>query len=576
MTHHALRAIALAIAAAGMFDPALRIPRAKPLAVEVTAGASNEAVRARGQLIRQLPADIILAGPGGGDAVVAIDRDVDVRSIRPDVPVSFVGIDSGPDVRLLRASTDAHVFPGKPALITVDASALNTAGRRSKVTVVEKGVEIGSVDHIWTDAVEQRIRVPFVAFTPGSHYFHVASHPFADELRRDDNRIPVSVTTRDEPFSVIFFEHRPSWSATFVRQAIESDRRIRISSRTRASSGIDRRDGSPPSSLSTAALNEFDLVAVGAPEELRQSDVASLHTFMADRGGTVLLLLDRRPSGPVLSLIPGDGFDEVLLNTPVPFGLAALPKALRGSEFALPKAPGSSWQVLAPLPDGRAAIAASPVGSGTLIVSGALDAWRYRATGVEFATFWRELIIDAARQAPPALKVDIEPSVVRPGSRVRVTARLRRTEFQRHAEYLELPPISAAAVSENNGATASDFIRLWPASEPGVFQGEFVPSQPRKYTILARAGSSQAAAILLTTDELTERNDGRQRAIVSAATGGVVTTADRLAPLIQHLRARPRDRIEATVHPMRSGWWILPFSMVLATEWTIRRRRGEK
>ncbi len=31
-----------------------------------------------------------------------------------------------------------------------------------------------------------------------------------------------------------------------------------------------------------------------------------------------------------------------------------------------------------------------------------------------------------------------------------------------------------------------------------------------------------------------------------------------------------------TLYPMRSAWWILPFTIVLCGEWALRRRRGDK
>ena len=571
MIGQALRTIGLAIALAGMIDPAISVRRPEPLALEVISASSELAARTRDELLRELDIDVSLTGTGRGQAVVAIDRDVDADSIRDGVPVSFVLGDEAPNVRLVRASHDGRMFPGERAIITVDAAATSMAGKRSKCRALGNGVEIGATEHIWTGAAQQHVRVPFVAFASGSHRIQVECEPHEEERRRDDNVTAINVTASDRPLSVVFFEHRPSWSARFVREAMESDPRVRVASLTRTSPRIERRAGSATELLSPA-LRSFDLLVIAAPEELAAREVNAIRRFMSDRGGAVLLLADRRLSGPILSLIPSVDFDEVLFTTPVRLSSAADRYGLRASEFVVPEGGDSSVQPLATLPDARAAISSWPIGSGTLIVSGALDAWRYRGSpGDEFTSFWRSLIVGAARQTPSRLTVDLEPSLAAPGASVRVTARVRRTEFESNADDVELPFMTAAAVSRS-AAPASEFIRLWPAGEPGVFRGEFAPPERRRYSVVVRAGKLEAAAELLPADESAGSADAREAALVAASTGGIVTNADRLAPLIDHLRAQSRDRVRDTVHPMRNGWWIAPFAIALCVEWTMRRR----
>jgi hypothetical protein len=571
-----LRLFAFVIAVAAMIDPALSIERAKPLAVEIATSSADRAARVRDELLSRLRADVSVARPGRGEAMIAIDRAVHAGVIRDGVPVSFVMVHDGPNVQLLRAS-NGEVFPGEHGKVTVDAAVVNMAGQRSKFTVVQNGIEVGATEHTWSAVPQQQLRVPFVALTSGSQRVQVVAEPLGVERRRDDNILDVHVTTRDRPFSIAFIEGRPSWSARFAREAIETDPRVRVSSLTRVSVGVDIRDARPPSPLTFPALEPLDFLAIGAPEALQASEVEALRAFMAQRGGIVLVLLDRRPSGRIAALLPSTGFDEVLFTTPVPLSGTGIGKGLRASEFAVLRNRVASMETIAALPDGRAVIAAWPIGAGRLVVSGALDAWRYRASpDAEFASFWRAFVTGAARQAPAALSVDIDPPVAPPGTSVRITARVRGTEFERTGDQIQLPSISAVAMSQRDGKTSADFIRLWPASEPGVFRGEFLPSEPRTYTVLARAGRAEAAAQLLTGGAPIESADEREAASVAVATGGVTASADDLQPVVDHLRARQRATMNATVHPMRSGWWVLPFATVLCLEWTIRRRRGER
>jgi hypothetical protein len=460
--------------------------------------------------------------------------------------------------------------------MTIDAEVRGVAGKRSKVAVLQNGVELGAIEHSWTDRPGEQLTVPFVALVEGSQIVRVVSEPVVEEQRRDDNALDVHVTTLDRPFRVAFLERRPSWTARFVRRAIESDPRFHVASLTRASTRVEVRTGAPPS-LTPSALEPFEVLAIAAPEELTAVEVQRLRTFLSERGGTVLLLPDRRPSGAISALIPSGGFDEVLHSSPVAIDVTGQGKGPRASEFAVPRNPTPSMQALATLPDGKVVIGAWPIGMGTLIVSGALDAWRYRgSTDDRFATFWRGAMAGAAQIAPPALHVELHPNVARPGTSVRVIARVRPTAFERAADALRLPSMRAVAVSDEDGTTSSEFIRLWPASEPGVFHGEFAPAGSRRYTVLVGAGTAEAAAMLLPGDASSRGVDGPEAEIVSAATGGVIASAERVAPLIDHLRSRQRAIVSATRHPMRSAWWIFPFTIGLCIEWTLRRRRGER
>jgi hypothetical protein len=361
-----------------------------------------------------------------------------------------------------------------------------------------------------------------------------------------------------------------------VRRAIESDPRFRVASLTRASPRVDVRTGTPPS-LTASALESFQVLAIAAPEDLTATEVHRLGTFMSERGGTVLLLPDRRPSGPMTAFIPSGGFDEVLHSSPVVMDVIGQAKGPRASEFVVPRDPSVSMQALATLPDGKVVVGAWPVGAGTLIVSGALDAWRYRGSPDDgFATFWRSVIAGAAQIATPAVRVELQPDVADGGTPVRVIARVRRTAFERTPGILRLPSIRGVAVSDVNGRKNSEFIRLWPASEPGVFQGEVIPANPGRYTVLVRAGEAEGAAILLPGDGSSRGVERREAEIVSAGTGGVLVPAERLEPLAAHLRTHQRGTISATVHPMRSAWWIFPFTIGLCIEWTLRRRRGDR
>ena len=64
--------------------------------------------------------------------------------------------------------------------------------------------------------------------------------------------------------------------------------------------------------------------------------------------------------------------------------------------------------------------------------------------------------------------------------------------------------------------------------------------------------------------------------MIAETSGGVVVDATDTAPLRRHLSGLNRHDERRTFHPMRSGWWSLPFASVLCAEWALRRRRGAR
>jgi hypothetical protein len=92
--------------------------------------------------------------------------------------------------------------------------------------------------------------------------------------------------------------------------------------------------------------------------------------------------------------------------------------------------------------------------------------------------------------------------------------------------------------------------------------------------VATTAGGAQGRAMLrrgITGGRPVSREEA---ATIAAATGGVA--ADDPDRIVSHLRALPRRRMLTTLHPMRSGWWALPFALALCAEWALRRRSGRR
>ena len=571
-----LRALGIAIAVAAAIDPGVSVSRSQPIAVELVGGDTDRADRVRQRLLSELGEDGTVASEGEGQAVVIIDRRIDPRSIREEVTISAVEMTSAPNVRLVHAAPVTAVS-GQQAVIAVDVDAQTMGGRTSVLTVTQQGVPVGIIEHRWTDARRQRVFVPVVTVGTGTYDVRVSAAPFTGEARLDDNAVDTAIVGVNRPLRVAFIEPRPSWAAGFVRRAVETDPAFEISSVVTTSPGIDVRTGSAPAALTAAALERFDAIVIGAPEELRARDLDALRSFLTVRGGTVVFVPDRRPTGPYAGLIAAAGFDEVLLDTPAALVSAAGERVLRGSELAIPRNATPAMRPLVSLADGRAAIAAWPVGSGSVVFCGALDTWRFRADAEgRFAEFWRATLAAAALAAPPPVRVEVDPPVRRPDIATRIVVRVRPTEFQHGADgSIMLPLVTATATPLSGNDNVSEPVRLWPAAEPGIFEGEVIPSTPGDYRIDVTAGRAQNSALVLrASTPATPNGDDEESTIVAAAAGGAVATADNLSTIVTHLKSIPRRNVRATVHPMRSAWWTLPFALALCGEWALRRRRG--
>jgi hypothetical protein len=618
----ALRALAIVIAIAAVVDPSfMREQRVRP---EIALVASDATVSPA--LMQRVQAALeddfsVIDGPFGGAAATVV-----VGTSVPEFP-SFaspvfvvVPAPRTPDRRIVAVRSPATVSIDAVAGVDVDIEASGAPGDSVVVSLRHGATLMDRVARpIGGDA---RLTVPlaFVPTQPGRALLQASAEivrgggtAASPEAGTGAARAHVMSDVRDTRLRVLFHDARPSWMSTFVRRTLERDPRVSVTSRVVTSrSGISTDAGRPPALASLGATSPFDVIVLGAPESLTARDVEGVETFLRRRGGSVVFLLDGRTAGPYDRLMQSGGWatgaeSEAVAITPtdsaVARSLSMVPGAvaLRATEWVAPRSlPAGATAVLRVArqrgaagvatsrrdePSGGAVVWRTPVGAGTLLVSGALDAWRYRdSTSSAFGAFWSTVVAALGEAAIPPIALGLTPAVVKPGASVAVRASVRDRWDPRVRE--GLTTLSAYVSADSGAASLSSPgtpVRLWPAADAGFVEGSTrAPAAPGRYrvTVIAHGpglDSLRADAELVVADSavVPVPSSPALLALWARGHGGRAVPEASLASLGSALSGALVETWRVVPwHPMRSGWWIVPFAALLSVEWWIRRRHG--
>ena len=563
-----LRVVAIAIAVAGLLDPVWSTSRPAPRRLIAIRMTSAPPVTVEQALSANLPGWVVEPRDGqsrlpcGADerCVVIADGSMDA-SVPGDLsrPLSLitVGPDDGPNVAVRSVTVSrAHQSAGGMARVELAATGL-TAGAKSEVRVLDGQAVVGSATREWSGASALTMDVPWLPIATGARVLRIEVPPFEGERTLIDNHVDVGVDVEEARSAVLVFDARPSWSSTFVRRAIEDDPRFVVGYRARLAPDLSA--GTANGRLDAAALDLASVTVIGGVDALTSSDVELLEQFLRVRGGTLVLLPERAPSGPWSRLLAGS-WTEHLAATPESVG------ALRASEVLHAERLPITASVLA-RSGSSPSIVVLPVGAGRIVISGAMDAWRYRDLDAGgFDQFWRSLIAEGWAFGE-GLQLRFEARLFAPGSGARFTLRERRMEPVATTE---------ASVIARCGTAPASVVRVWPAGGPSEFIGN-VPLSDSKggCTIEAAINDRHVSGSIAVAEtpafgvEQTLKNLERH----ATSSGGVSVRAGEEATIARALTSSQMSLpVTAAVHPMRSGWWLLPFAGCLSVEWWLRRR----
>lgn len=565
-----LRTTAIAIAMAGVIDPVMTVSRQAPrrvvlarlasadtAAVEsaVRAGLPGVDVSIRSRVDGRLPCD------PGVPCIVLADGSIEAE-IPSDVtgPLSVIELatPAGPNVEIRSVTATSVQRAAGAGLVRVTMTGEGMQGRRTEVRVLDGGALVGSASHEWSAGSEAVVDVPWWALAAGSRALRVEAVPFDGEATLIDNAVDVGVSIALDAVPVLVFDTRPSWASTFVRRVLEDDQRFRVEYRVGLAPGMDA--ATPAGRLDPRSLDAAGVVVVGGPEGLSARDVDLLERFVRTRGGTLILLPDRMPAGPVTRLL-GRGCSEHLEASPAAVG------SLRASE-TLRLAEAGPGDVTLGGVNGRPVMVLSPRGNGRLVVSGAMDAWRYRdADAGAFDGFWRSVVLEAG-----VLSASLRLEFAQP-----IAAVARPMPFVVRSQRMDPAAAERVWATVTCVAEATQVVRLWPGGAPGVFTGVVPGGREACQLQVALDDGSVVSGGLAVTAGASDTVSAVLARLVRAAhgSGGVVARAGEEQAVTSALASGlDPGAAPIPIRPMQSPWWMFPFVTALGAEWWLRRRSG--
>jgi hypothetical protein len=590
------RTIALAIAVAGVIDPAVTVSGASRARVALVTlrSAPPAANEVRARLVRELSASYEVVPHLTSDAAAAIvigDRYPDGlnwpgvadRGANPGVPEALPiatvtttqAVRSG--ARIVRVDSPVDIPPGTAIHLDVEIDARGVAGTTTDVIASLAGLETARASHRWTQDQERwHASLDVVPIGDPPLVVRVRLEPGTGGEGGSQTVADVVVDVRRDPLRVEFYDPRPSWATTFVRRALEADARFHVATLSSTSRGVFAQTGGAVAP-GDARLDGFDAVVVGGLDRLSAADARALDRYMRERGGAVIVVPDQRlEPGPARDLLANPDLVERLLEQPARLTVTAPASPLQASELLVLRslAPGSDIVARVPGADGSPVIASMPRGDGRLLLSGAMDAWRFRAADNRaFDRFWQSAIAGLALAVAPPVAVSVDPPILVPGEWGDVTVRVRSR--------------GAGAVSAS--LDGDQPIRLIPDAEPGVYRGRFVArATPGRSTLEVRADDLPGPGGLgrrTVSRTLIVQADAHRvapaaaspLALLSASHRGIDVTPEHRTDLERFLgSAVATPRAPTVRRPMRSTWWILPFAFCLSAEWWLRRQAGRR
>jgi hypothetical protein len=224
----------------------------------------------------------------------------------PVYPVALGTRRPPPDVALVEVKAPAATF--KDVDVTVDAR-FKVSGLPAQEIVVElqRSGQAPLEERIRHDGTDRYYTVHFQVRLDqvGAQALTVAARPVAGEIRTDNNGRPVVINVADDKARVLLVDGEARWEFHYLQNALLRDRTMDVHSVVFAQPRLGkigeeelRQVGNPSVALPAGpdALAPYDCIILGdvTPDQLPPADRQRLEKYVADRGGTLVLLAGKR------------------------------------------------------------------------------------------------------------------------------------------------------------------------------------------------------------------------------------------------------------------------------------------
>ncbi|MEM1056122.1 MAG: hypothetical protein AAGI52_11385 [Bacteroidota bacterium] len=517
---------------------------------------------------------------------------------------------SSRDVRLARVVTNEVAYTGSPLPIRVGVRAAGYEGQTAPVTVASGGQVIarGSVD-LPSGSAEATVELAITPSGAGLRRYTVTVGPLAGEATTRNNSETVSVRVLDESRRVLLVGAGPSPDLTAMRQILEADQQLSVTTRTQRSPG-QFYEGAIPDNLAAFDL----LVLVGYPGRAADAPTATRLAEAAREGLATLFLLGRQTDIARL----GETFGDVLpveparvRNTFVEVGVGPTPG---GETHPILEQSGVDVALLRQLPPlqisetrwvlqpgARTLLAVRRAGrTFSTPVLAVRQSGSVRSAAILGEGIWRWRTLPPDLDALSPVLAGLTSGAVRwtTAARDRRPVRIRadRSLFDSRERVTLSGEVYTEALQPVEGAEVALTIRGpgSPLSLPmrPVGNGRYVADAgalaPGSYTVegIATRGGERLGTdrALFGVGEVGVefREPGADvdlMRVLAERSGGETVRLDSLPEWLAGLReagglgARPVERVEET--PLLSLWWLLALCVGLLTvEWVARKRMG--
>lgn len=606
----------------------------------VAAGHSTNLASAIEQVVRDRSSEnvqaVVLLSDGGHNTG---PDPVAAASSLQGVPVYIVPVGNpkpARDVIVQRAQAPRAVLQNDSIVIEAAVDVQGCEGEELLAQLVKDSQAIDE-QHIRITSDSQTRRITFVrkAEQIGLERLTLRVEPVADEVNAANNETSVDVQVVHGKIPVLLVDQYPRWEFRFLRNLLRRDEQTELDYilQSPASSGRGAESVGVALPRSADEWERYRVIVLGdlRPDSLASEHQAGLVEYVAQRGGTVIVLAGERmpaayagqplqPLLPVVAENSGPVAENVQVVLVTPEGADSTISQLTGdsqedsrlwqAQFAGPFGgtvlnaycrPKPNAHVLLQMiesasgrrGDGepRALLCWHRFGRGKVIyvASPVTYLLRQRHSDLYHHRFWGQMLRWAnARELPAGsqlVHISTDKSRYAIGEDVQVSVRLRQPDGE---------PVSAAealVLASREGTTVGQAKLVADAASPGLYRGTLkgLPGgvlsvqaeggQVRELLRQERLSEPAAAEVIIESPNSLEMQATRcnlgllER--VARATGGRVLSANELKDAVRETDFTPVRSRQVARQPLWNRWiYLVLLVSCLTCEWGLRRWIG--